>query len=371
MKITGIEIKHYRMELDPPFCPTWDAFPRRFAPTTLTFVHTDEGITGVGSGDTMYGFKESGAEELFLGEDPFEIEKLHLQLDTLQFHYGRYWPLELALWDIMGKATGQPVYKLLGGRHRKLLAYASTGEQLSPAQRAEVAVRLLNEGFKAIKIRFNTSNPAGGVETVRAVREAVGDKMDIMVDCNQAWRCVGDVRPAWDMATAMRIGSELQELGLYWLEEPRHANDYAGLRHLRDHLKVRIAGGEMNRGLHEFRELVEHQSLDVYQPDVALTGGILGLRKVANMVEAHGAVFTPHTWTNGIGLLANLHLAAAVGNCPYLEFPYDPPTWTPERRDFVQAEKVYVDNDGYLHVPQKPGLGIELDTEAMARYEIR
>lgn len=126
----------------------------------------------------------------------------------------------------------------------------------------------------------------------------------------------------------------------------------------------------MNRHMHDFRELNKVNALDVYQPDVALSGGITQTKKVADLVQGSGAWFSPHTWTNGIGLLANLHLAAAVSHCPYLEFPYDPPAWSNERRDYIQQKPLMIDKDGYLVAPEQPGLGIDLDEEALKQYEI-
>jgi L-alanine-DL-glutamate epimerase-like enolase superfamily enzyme len=114
------------------------------------------------------------------------------------------------------------------------------------------------------------------------------------------------------------------------------------------------------------------RSLDVYQPDVVLSGGITMVIKIAEQVQKRGAWFSPHTWTNGIGLMANLHLACAVGKCPYLEFPFDPPAWTLERRDYMLQvqDRLMIDGDGYVHVPDKPGLGCELDEKALSKYEI-
>ena len=126
------------------------------------------------------------------------------------------------------------------------------------------------------------------------------------------------------------------------------------------------------RRWHDFKEMNTLGSLDVYQPDVVLTGGITGVKQIAEWVQNKGAWFSPHTWTNGIGLIANLHLACAVSKCPYLEFPFDPPTWTTARRDFMLRpdNRLMIDKDGYLHVPESPGLGCELDEEALARYAV-
>ncbi|TBL81001.1 mandelate racemase/muconate lactonizing enzyme family protein [Paenibacillus thalictri] len=369
MKITSIEIKQYMIPLDPPFHASWDPTPRKKFGTTLVYVHTDEGITGIGSGDLMTGF--AGHEHLFIGQDPFAIERHAQLIDNIDFHYGRCWPLDLALWDLMGKKTGMPVYKLLGGRSDRIVAYASTGELVTPEVRAERAEAFVERGFKAMKIRFHHKDPRQDIKVVEAVRRAVGDKLDIMVDANQGWKMPWDVERTWDVKMAYQVANELEQLGVVWLEEPLPSHDFAGMAALRQKAGIRIAGGEMNREWHDFREMYRHGSLDVYQPDVALTGGITQIRKIADMVQMGGHWFTPHSWSNGIGFLANLHLSCGLSTCPYFEFPYDPPTWTPERRDFVQQEKVMVDRDGCLVLSDKPGLGFELDPEMLEKYEIK
>jgi D-galactarolactone cycloisomerase len=192
------------------------------------------------------------------------------------------------------------------------------------------------------------------------VREAVGSSMDIMVDLNEGWRMPGDVRPALDFATVRRTAEELQEHEILWLEEPRPVWDVRGLAELRAATGVPLAGGEMVRATAEFDAYLAANALDVYQPDAVLAVGLLRAREVAERVQQRGYRYTPHTWTNGIGLLANLHVAAGVGAAPYLEFPYDPPAWPPERRDFMLAEPLVLDADGCLPVPDRPGLGIVL-----------
>ncbi|MCK1992274.1 mandelate racemase/muconate lactonizing enzyme family protein [Peribacillus muralis] len=368
MKITGIEIKHYLLPLDPPFKAAWDPEPRRKFASTVVYVHTDEGITGVGSGDLMMGF--DGHEHLFIGQDPFAMERHSQIIENIDFHYGRCWPLDLALWDLIGKASGQPVYKLLGGRSNKLLAYASTGEMVTPQERAERAVSFVEQGFKAMKIRFHHKDVKDDIKVVEAVRKAVGDKLEIMVDANQGWKMPWDVERTWDLKMAYQVAKELEQLQVFWLEEPLPAHQFELMAKLRDSVGIRIAGGEMNRNWHDFREMNKHQSLDVYQPDVALSGGITRTKKIAELVQGSGGWFSPHTWTNGVGLLANLHLAAAISHCPYLEFPYDPPAWSNDRRDFIQKDRLMIDGEGYLVAPEKPGLGIELDEEALKKYEV-
>ena len=181
-----------------------------------------------------------------------------------------------------------------------------------------------------------------------------------MVDLNQGWRMPGDTGPSLDHATVASVAARLRELDVFWLEEPLPREDVKGYAALRHDSGLRIAGGEMARTTGELEAFEAADALDVYQPDAVLSVGMLRERELAERVTARGHFFTPHTWTNGIGLLANLHLTAGVGGGPYLEYPYDPPGWTPERRDFMLAEPVRVDAEGFIAVPDRPGLGFEL-----------
>ena len=358
MKIERVRLERRSIELDPPFNAAWDPEPRRSFEATLVIVETDEGITGIGSGDTMDGFERY--EHLFVGQDPLAVERHVAVLETITFHAGRYWPLEAALWDLAGKAAGKTAAELLGGQLGRVAAYASTGEQRSPAERAESAQRLREEGFKALKLRIDRTNLDEGLAAVEAVREEVGDSMEIMVDLNQGWRMPGDIGPALDFATVVSAAAQLRELDVFWLEEPLPREDVKGYASLRQDSGLRIAGGEMARTTRELEAFEAADALDVYQPDAVLSVGLLRERELAERVTARGHFFAPHTWTNGIGLLANLHLTAGVGGGPYFEFPYDPPGWTPERRDFMLAEPVRVDAEGFVTVPDRPGLGFEL-----------
>ena len=147
-----------------------------------------------------------------------------------------------------------------------------------------------------------------------------------------------DDEQPWTLKDALPVARELERLGVYWMEEPLHRGDRKGMRALREMVDIRIAGGEMNRELYEFRDLIEERCLDVLQPDVCLTGGITGLRRVALMAEEAGLIFTPHTWSNGLSYVANAHFTCGVANAPFLEFPFDPPEWSLERRDFMMTE---------------------------------
>ncbi|WP_293864276.1 mandelate racemase/muconate lactonizing enzyme family protein [uncultured Alsobacter sp.] len=362
MKITEIAISHHRLHYDPPFHASWDTRPRTSFDATIVRVHTDEGLTGIGSGDLMVGF--AGHEHLFVGRDPLDIERHYRIINNIQFHYGRCWPLDLALWDLAGKITGQPVYKLIGGLIDRVKAYASSGTLHAPQALADVAERFIAEGFKAMKIRFQRGDWRKDVAALEAVRTRVGNRLELMVDCNQGWRMPWDTYPAWSLKDAVTVARELERVGVYWMEEPLHRGDREGMRRLREMTGVRIAGGEMTRELYEFRDLIVDQCLDVLQPDAALVGGITGLRRVASMAQEHNLVFTPHTWTNGMGVTANAHLVCGMVEGVYLEYPYDPPEWSLDRRDFMMAEPLRVDADGMIVMGTAPGLGYALD-EAM------
>ena len=362
MKITAIRLDRMRLPLDPPFLAAWDPVPRRHFDATLVRVETDEGVTGFGSGDTMDGFE--AFEELFVGRDPLQIANHVAAIETINFHAGRYWPLEAALWDIIGKASGQPVSVLFGGARRSLPAYASFGELRSPAERAEAALAAVAAGFRAVKMRISRADIPAGLAAVRATRQVVGDGIDIMVDLNQWWRMPGDISAALDVAAVRRLADELAELGVLWLEEPLPARDTGGMRALREQTGIRVAGGEMARTMPELLDALAAGALDVVQHDV----GMLRARTVAELALLGNHWFSPHTWTNGLGLLANLHVAAGIGGGPYLEFPYDPPGWTEQRRDFFLTSPLLIDSGGCLTVPDQPGLGAEIDEAAVTRW---
>jgi L-alanine-DL-glutamate epimerase-like enolase superfamily enzyme len=359
-RIRSIELSHHRIPCVPPFHASWDTKPRVHFDATIVRVTTDTGITGVGSGDLMLGF--SGHEPLFIGWDPLQIERHYRVLSHLDFHYGRCWPMDLALWDLIGKITGQPCWKLLGGLAQRVRAYASSGTLRDAHAMAEVAERYLGLGFPAMKLRFHRGDWREDIRALEAVRARVGSKLELMVDCNQGWRLPWDTEAPWTLKDALAVARELERIEVYWMEEPLHRADRAGMRDLRQRTSVRIAAGEMTRQLHEFRDLLADQCVDVLQPDVALVGGITGLRRVAVMAQEHGVLFTPHTWTNGIGVIANAHLSAGLADSPYLEYPYDPPEWDLPRRDFMLREPLRVDAQGWINLSDAPGLGCELDT---------
>jgi D-galactarolactone cycloisomerase len=368
MRISSIETRRYSLPLDPPFRAAWDPTPRERLDATVAIVHTDEGLTGAASGGSLSDV--SLLERLLVGVDPMRTEVVREICETVDFHGGRPWTAEVAVWDLVGRALDEPLWRLLGGRSPDLVAYASSGELVDPAERAERVSRLAAEGVRAVKLRLHAADWREDVAVVERVREAVGFAIEIMVDANQAWRMPGDREPRWDVATAAQCARELERLGVYWLEEPLPVDDLDGYAALRRLTAIRLAAGEMARRPGELRDLIVRGGIDVVQPDVVLAGGIGGCKRVAALADLHGRTYTPHTWTNGLGLAANLHLAAAVSTCPYVEVPLDPPAWTPERRDFLLPSPLEIAPDGTIAPPPGPGLGVTPDLDALEAYRV-
>ena len=369
--IASIEISHHQLPLDPPFAASWDPQPRTKFPVAIVRVNDSEGRVGIGSGDAMYGFADYAHH--FVGQDARDLHRHAAVLANIEFHAGRPWPLDVALWDLGGQIEQRPVWHLLGGESPRLRAYASTGVHRSTGEMAAVARRLLDEGFGAMKVRFGRPTLADDLGVVAAIRDAVGDALTLMVDCNQGWRMPWDVAAPWDLDHATMVAAQLSDEGVYWMEEPLHRGDYEGMAELRRRLTslgstMLIAGGEMTREPYEFRELLQRDCLDVFQPDCVCTQGITGLAALASDVVAAGKLFTPHTWGNGIGVLANLHLAAGtvgMAGSQWVEFPYDPPDWSLQRRDYPLAAPIIAE-DGWVTLSDRPGLGLDLDEARLA-----
>ncbi len=369
--IASIDISHHQLPLDPPFPASWDPQPRTKFPVTIVRVTDSDGRVGIGSGDVMYGFADYA--RWFIGEDPLDLPRHAARLSNVEFHAGRPWPLDVALWDLAGRTTEQPVWQMLGGTSPRLRLYASTAVHRTVPEMVDTAGRVLDLGFEAMKVRFGRPSISADLAVVAAIREAVGDRLTLMVDCNQGWRMPWDIAPPWDIDTAWAVARRLLDLDVYWMEEPLHRGDHAGMVDLRRRVSecgtMRIAGGEMTREPYEFRQMLERGCLDVFQPDAVCTQGISGLAALAPAVRSAGHLFTPHTWGNGIGVLANLHVTAGtVGHegSQWVEWPFDPPEWTPERRDYPLREPLSVDA-GWVTLSDEPGLGIHLDDDVLAR----
>jgi D-galactarolactone cycloisomerase len=162
----------------------------------------------------------------------------------------------------------------------------------------------------------------------------------------------------------------LEAVAVYWLEEPLRTDDVDGFALLRRRTSLRLAAGEMVRSLHEARDLLVRGGVDVVQPDVMLAGGIGGCRRIAALADLCGRTWSPHTWTNGLGMVANLHLAMAVSTAGFIEVPFDPPAWSAERRDWMLPSPIEIGPDGCIRPPDGPGLGVEPDLEAAERYRV-
>ena len=376
MRITGFEAYFFEYPLEKEFHPAWIPGHAQTANRCVILkILSDTGIEGVAAASV---FSEEQARlgkfiaidtigRFFIGMDPADTEVLNRIMNLYGFMLGgRPWLLEVALWDMLGKAANKPLYKLWGGTASRIEAYASTGETATPQRSPEQALAAREAGFRAVKLRAHSFDHREDIRAVEAVRSAVGDSMKILIDANQGWT-LSPLGPRWDFDTALDFARGIADLDIYWLEEPLDRFDFNGLRRLRDSTSVRIAGGELNQGIHEFQVLLEKDCLDVYQPDATLAGGVTVARKVAELARAQGREFSPHTWTNGLGFAINLQIAASIPDCPIIEFPYEPESWSPQARDAMLTEP-FIPRNGYLDVPEKPGLGVELSPEAMSRY---
>jgi D-galactarolactone cycloisomerase len=373
MKITDLEVIRLRgPEYATPLKPAWTpggTWNRR--DSVLVRVDTDEGIVGWGAmyaGDVPSGL-EGFVKPRLIGQDPFALER-HARLFR---NINGGWGAEIALWDIIGKATGQPLYKLWGGHKDRVPGYASTVEVRSGEQRAEDAAARRAEGWRAIKLRLHDWTIKEDIAQVEAVREAMGDEFTILVDANQAQQPGSpqpEEGPVWNYERALQTARELQRLGVFWLEEPLARYDFEGLSRLCAAVEINIAGGENNKGLHEYRWLVEQDVYDIIQPESMVSETMSSLRKVCALAELHRKLVAPHHGGGGIGLVAHLHLACAVPNSTYFEMLCEPPVMTTDDFQWYLEEPVRVDAEGNIAAPSGPGLGVQPNEELIARHRV-
>lgn len=374
MKVDRIELFHVAIPLPKPFYPAWiPGYPQTVNRFNLLRVTTDEGVQGVAAGVAFEQEREGLGSLLgpyLIGLDPVDIPTVRQRIREASFLGWRNYWLEAAFWDIKGKVEGKPVWALLGGKEGgRVNVYASTGEVHPPARRAEEVLELCDMGFKAVKLRVHSFDPAEDVAQVAAVRGAVGDSVTLGVDANQGWRvALIDDAPLWTLERAVDFARACMDLGVAWIEEPLDMHAYDELADLCRQSDVPIAGGEMNGGWHEFKVMLEKGSYDIYQPDATMGGGIGDAARVMETCRERGLGYTPHTWTNGLGFLINLHVYAAGPRTHPIEYPFEPPGWVPEARDGLLVEPIQVSADGTVAVPDAPGLGIEIDDARLARY---
>jgi L-alanine-DL-glutamate epimerase-like enolase superfamily enzyme len=270
----------------------------------------------------------------------------------------RFYFLEIALWDIIGKALGQPLYRLWGAATSKVQPYASTVHfYRSAKERAEDALKFYELGFRAMKVKLHQNEMKQDLALAQTVMEAARGKIVIMADANQGGARPGGPPPNWDYERALQTAIELEKLGLYWLEEPLNFRAYDELARVRRHLKrMHLAGGENNHGgLKEYREVLTKEAYSYIQPDPIIGGGVSVIRKIAAMGEAFGVLFGPHFGKSGLGTIVNLHIQCAAPNSGYLEFMFDPGYWNSEAFQVGFAAPYLPDKKDTCTLPATPG----------------
>lgn len=385
-RIVEVKAHYLRAELAAPF--GWSVYMTPIRQALLVEVRTDDGLIGwgeSGSGTLSRAgavFVEDVLAPLAVGEDPFNLDriaqKVSATLDragwTGDFGVQAWSGLEVALWDVMGKAVGRPVSQLLGGRVRdRVMAYA-TGLYYVPtasdptAARQEEARGYVATGYQAMKMKVGGLEPGDDLREVAGIRKAIGDDILLMADAN----C------AYDSRTAMMVGRHLAELGLAWFEEPVQRGDLEGYLEVKRALSISITGGEHLGGLDAFREYVSRRVVDVLQPDVANCGGLSASRRIAALAQAFHVRVFPHVWGTPVAVAAGLHFAATL--------PSTPPTMTPTPlaqeplfefdstphpiRDAMSTDALRP-KDGWLTVPDGPGLGVEVDPDVLRHFAVR
>jgi D-galactarolactone cycloisomerase len=334
---------------------------------SLISITSSDGHAGYGTGGDPGATRQIGAQ--LVGKDPFATEQ-HIRLMR---RGGSAWGLDVALWDLAAKIAGQPLYKLWGGYTNRIKGYASTIEIGRPEERAQDALGFYEEGFRAVKLRLHNETLEEDVALARAVADAVGGRMELMADGNQAQTPVTpSVQPGviWDQRRALYTARALEELGFVWLEEPLSRYDYAGLAKLNGSVGLAIAGGENNRYLHEFHWMLEQGCYDILQPDGLVSEGIGQLRKLAALAEVRNKLCVPHHGGGGIGTYAHLHFSASVPNSPWVELMRDKAGEFPWPAQRLPTTPIMVGRDGYVTLPEGPGLGIEIDQNLVKRYAV-
>jgi L-alanine-DL-glutamate epimerase-like enolase superfamily enzyme len=372
MRIVDFEVIRLQgPELSQPVRPAWapgSVWTRRDA--TLVKLTTDEGIVGWGSpGYSASAALESVVKPRLLGSDPFLLEQ-HAR--TFRNADG-CWGVEIALWDIIGKATGQPLYRLWGGHKDRVPGYASCIELRSGSERAEDAWARQAEGWRAIKLRLHDWTLRDDIAQVEGVRKAVGDDFVLLVDANQAQQPgtpQPEEGPVWTYERAAQTARELHRQGVFWLEEPLDRYHFEGLRRLCHEADILIAGGENNRGLHELRWLIEQDVYDVIQPEAMVAETMSSLRKIAALGELHRKLVAPHHGGGGLGLAAHLHLACAIPNSSYFEMLHEPPGLSSDVFQWYVKDPLRVNQEGDIVAPSGPGLGVEPDPDLITRYRV-
>lgn len=360
----------------------------------VVLVHTDEGITGIGETDVNPWIARAcieapgthtmglGLKEMLLGENPLEPERIWEKLYTGSAMNGRrgavicaIGAIDMALWDICGKAANQPCWKLLGAKAKDhIVPYASLqpmGASYEEYKDSLVAwaIRAKELGFTAGKMEVTLSGPFNHsgldepderiTEVVAACRSAVGADFTMMVDVQYTWS---------DADTALRTLKEWQGLDVYFVETPLQIDNLSGYARLHEEAPMRIAAGEWQNTRFEFIDLMDNGLVDVAQPDVGRVGGLTEARRVCELAAERDRLIVPHCWKTGIGISASVHMAAITDNCPFVEFMPADLCDSLLRKELV--EDPFELSDGVIALPTKPGLGLNLNEDALKRFRV-
>ena len=371
MKIIEIETIPLQYKMDSAI---WDAQHFIEARKALIVkVVTDEGIVGYGEsasfGGPMISTKTVIDHELkpyFIGEDPFDVEKLWDKVYKGTIQHGRKGivitalsGIDVALWDIIGKALNKPLYKVLGGFRDKVSAYASSGfysERKSIKNLCENMESYVSAGFKNIKMKVGGLSPKEDLERVKNVRDAIGEDVVLGVDANSNW----------DLPTAKWISKRLEDLSISWIEEPLSPDDVQGSADLARNTIIPIAGYEQEQTRYGFKNLIENKAVHIIQPDVIWAGGLTESRKIAAIAAAWNLPCMPHGFSSGISLAVNLHFIASTANATLLEFDRNPNPL----RDHLINDAIKIDRNGEVAVPGGPGLGVDINQDIIEKYRL-
>jgi L-alanine-DL-glutamate epimerase-like enolase superfamily enzyme len=338
---------------------------------TLIAVHTDAGLVGLGSVFTNDALVQASLDllkPLYTGENALEPERVSEKLHQHMFWLGRGGSIthtisgiDIALWDLLGKATGQSIGRLLGGRYReRVQPYASLLMQ-EPAKMRDSLLAVKEQGFRAFKIGwgpFGRVNAAMDEAIVKAARQAIGADCRLMVDAGGS-----DAYWTNGYKWALRTAQMLADYDVDWFEEPLQPDALEDFVLLREHAPIAIAGGEVLTRRQAFQPWLEARAFDIVQPDVTKVGGISEERRIAWMAQDHGVRFIPHGWNTAVGLAADLQLATAFPGTEFVEYLTGSPFI-----DDITVGGWQLDSQGFLTIPSKPGLGLELNPDAVAKY---
>ncbi|MDH3445490.1 MAG: mandelate racemase/muconate lactonizing enzyme family protein [Deltaproteobacteria bacterium] len=366
MKITDVKTIRLRTEIPSEGQVFSRSGIRNSRSATLVQVETDAGISGFGScsgnGELLEFIIGRVLKPLIVGMDPTDIDAVwdrayvrggHKEFGTRGIGVVALSGIDIALWDILGKVRGVPLYQLLGGKFRdKVPVYATALYPEEPSNVAARARAFADQGFHGVKIKVGFDLDQD-VRIVRAVRRELGKDFIVMTDANQGYT----------LEAALRAAAAFADSDVYWLEEPLFVEDVEGHAALRERGKVPIAVGENLQTCGAFRDFIVSGAVDYLQPDVARAGGVTEIRKIAALAETHRVPVSFHTWGDAVALAASVQISAAVQNCIVMELDF---TYNPLREELLR-EPFKVEN-GFLTPPERPGLGVELDPEALRRF---